>query len=76
MLVKHADALQALERVDVLIVDKTGTLTEGAPRLVDIVPAQVAYGAAVAVGPDGDVAVVWNELTASESFNIYVKYCQ
>jgi Cu+-exporting ATPase len=34
VLVKHAEALQALERVDTLLIDKTGTLTEGKPRLI------------------------------------------
>ncbi|MET0387253.1 MAG: heavy metal translocating P-type ATPase [Polyangiales bacterium] len=33
VLVKNAEALELLERVDVLLVDKTGTLTEGKPRL-------------------------------------------
>ncbi|HEX3476008.1 MAG TPA: heavy metal translocating P-type ATPase [Kofleriaceae bacterium] len=34
VLVKHAEALEALERVTTLVVDKTGTLTEGKPQLV------------------------------------------
>jgi heavy metal translocating P-type ATPase len=34
VLVKNAEALEVLERVDTLVVDKTGTLTEGRPRLV------------------------------------------
>ncbi|MFN0007864.1 MAG: heavy metal translocating P-type ATPase [Planctomycetota bacterium] len=33
VLIRDAEALQALERVQVLVVDKTGTLTEGKPRL-------------------------------------------
>ena len=36
VLVSNAEALERLERVDTLIVDKTGTLTEGKPRLVTI----------------------------------------
>jgi P-type Cu+ transporter len=36
VLVKNAEALQALERVDTLVIDKTGTLTEGKPKLVGI----------------------------------------
>lgn len=36
VLIKNAEALEALERVDTLVVDKTGTLTEGKPRLVSI----------------------------------------
>ena len=36
VLVKSAEALQALECVDILLIDKTGTLTEGRPKLVGI----------------------------------------
>ena len=36
VLVKNAEALQALEGVDTLVIDKTGTITEGKPRLVAI----------------------------------------
>jgi Cu+-exporting ATPase len=43
VLVKNAEALELLARVDVLVLDKTGTLTEGRPRVtavdvVDVVP--------------------------------------
>jgi Cu+-exporting ATPase len=34
VLIKNAEALEILEKVDTLVVDKTGTLTEGKPRLV------------------------------------------
>ena len=34
VLIKNAEALERLEKVDTLVVDKTGTLTEGKPRLV------------------------------------------
>ena len=37
VLVKNAEALELLEKVDTLVVDKTGTLTEGKPRLVEVV---------------------------------------
>ena len=36
VLVKNAEALERLERVSVLVVDKTGTLTEGRPRVTEI----------------------------------------
>jgi Cu+-exporting ATPase len=38
VLVRDAEALETLERVDTLVVDKTGTLTEGKPRLVAVAP--------------------------------------
>jgi P-type Cu+ transporter len=37
VLVKNAEALELLEKVDTLVVDKTGTLTEGKPKLVTVV---------------------------------------
>jgi Cu+-exporting ATPase len=38
VLIKNAEALERLERVDTLVIDKTGTLTEGRPRVTAIVP--------------------------------------
>ena len=38
VLIRSAEALEILEKVDTLVVDKTGTLTEGKPRLVSVVP--------------------------------------
>ena len=38
ILIRSAEALEVLEKVDTLLVDKTGTLTEGHPRLVSVVP--------------------------------------
>jgi Cu+-exporting ATPase len=40
VLIKNADALERLERVDTVIVDKTGTLTAGKPRLAGVVTAE------------------------------------
>jgi P-type Cu+ transporter len=37
VLIKNAEALEILEKVDTLVVDKTGTLTEGKPRVVSVV---------------------------------------
>jgi Cu+-exporting ATPase len=39
ILVRDAAALEAMERVDTIVIDKTGTLTEGRPRVTAIVPA-------------------------------------
>jgi Cu+-exporting ATPase len=39
VLIRNAEALEVLERVDTLVVDKTGTLTEGRPRLSAVVTA-------------------------------------
>ena len=36
VLIRNAEALETLEKVDVLVVDKTGTLTEGKPKLVSV----------------------------------------
>jgi Cu+-exporting ATPase len=40
VLIKNAEALEVMEKIDTLVVDKTGTLTEGKPRLVSVVPAK------------------------------------
>jgi Cu2+-exporting ATPase len=40
VLIKDAEALELMEKVDTLIVDKTGTLTEGAPKVQQIVAAE------------------------------------
>lgn len=37
VLMKHAEALEQMEKVNTLVVDKTGTLTEGKPRLMSMV---------------------------------------
>jgi P-type Cu+ transporter len=38
VLVRNAEALELMERLDTLVVDKTGTLTEGKPRLTAVAP--------------------------------------
>jgi len=45
VLIKSAEALERMEKVDTLVVDKTGTLTEGKPKVTAVVP-----------GPDFDAA--------------------
>jgi Cu+-exporting ATPase len=39
VLIKNAEALERMEKVDTLVVDKTGTLTEGKPSVVAVIPA-------------------------------------
>ena len=39
VLIKDAEAIERMEKVDTLVVDKTGTLTEGKPRLTNVIPA-------------------------------------
>ena len=40
VLIKNAEALERMERIDTLVVDKTGTLTRGRPEVVAVVPAE------------------------------------
>ena len=47
VLIKNAEALERLEKIDTLVVDKTGTLTEGKPRVVAVVPGEGYDEAAV-----------------------------
>jgi Cu+-exporting ATPase len=42
VLVKNAEALEHMERVDTLVIDKTGTLTEGKPSVTAIVPVAIS----------------------------------
>ena len=36
VLIKNAEALELMEKVDTIVIDKTGTLTEGKPKLVAV----------------------------------------
>jgi len=40
VLIKNAEALERFEKIDTLVVDKTGTLTEGKPRVVEVAPTE------------------------------------
>ena len=44
VLIKNAEALELMEKVDTLVVDKTGTLTEGKPAVTAVVPAAGLFG--------------------------------
>ena len=63
ILVRSAEALETLEKVQVVVVDKTGTLTEGKPRLVLVQPAGgfdeptlLGYAAAVEIASEHPLA--------------------
>ena len=52
VLIKNAEALEILEKVDTLVVDKTGTLTEGKPKVVSIVSPEGTNADETTIGPD------------------------
>jgi Cu+-exporting ATPase len=63
LLIKNAEALELLAKVDTLVVDKTGTLTEGKPKLQSVVVAEgidegalLAMAAALEVGSEHPLA--------------------
>jgi Cu+-exporting ATPase len=63
VLIKNAEALERFEKVDTLVVDKTGTLTEGKPRVTAVVPAAgfdestvLSYGASLEKSSEHPVA--------------------
>jgi Cu+-exporting ATPase len=63
VLIKNAEALERLEDVDTIVVDKTGTLTEGKPTLTDVVaaagfeePAVVRVAAGIEQGSEHPLA--------------------
>jgi Cu+-exporting ATPase len=63
VLIRNAEALERLEKVDTIVVDKTGTLTEGRPTLGEVVPGAgftedevLALAAAIEVGSEHPLA--------------------
>ena len=44
VLVKNAEALERLEKVDTVVIDKTGTLTEGKPKVTEVIGGQLLEG--------------------------------
>lgn len=63
ILIKNAEALETFEKVDTIVVDKTGTLTEGKPRLVTIEPVEalsetdfLSFAAAIERGSEHPLA--------------------
>ncbi len=63
VLIKNAEALEILEKVNTLVIDKTGTLTEGKPRLVAIhaIPSSINATVPHISPPLGDVGEKHNE---------------
>jgi Cu2+-exporting ATPase len=47
VLIKDAEALELMEKVDTLVIDKTGTLTEGKPRVQGVIAAEGFFGGQV-----------------------------
>ena len=61
VLIKNAEALERMEKVDTVVVDKTGTLTEGKPTVTDVrlaPPGQAGAGSALIVWEGFDEATV------------------
>jgi len=63
ILIKNAEALETFEKVDTVVVDKTGTLTEGRPKLVEVEPSDgltedelLSLAASVEVGSEHPLA--------------------
>ncbi|REV35271.1 HAD family hydrolase, partial [Mycobacterium tuberculosis] len=55
VLIRDAEALERMEKIDTLVVDKTGTLTQGRPKVVRVEPA-----------PGFDVSAVLQKLASVE----------
>jgi Cu+-exporting ATPase len=63
VLIKNAEAIESMEKIDTLVVDKTGTLTEGKPKVVAVAPAPgfdeaqvIRYAASVERGSEHPLA--------------------
>jgi Cu+-exporting ATPase len=67
ILVKSAEALELLHRVQVLVIDKTGTLTEGKPRLISVesLARTTTHHSPLTTHHENDDANAWLRLAAS-----------
>ena len=63
VLVKNAEALERLEKITTLVVDKTGTLTEGKPKLIDVLPVDGIRSE----GFPASRRVLWNKTASTRS---------
>jgi Cu+-exporting ATPase len=77
VLIKNAESLELLERVDTLVVDKTGTLTEGKPRVQKIVAAPgwderdvLRLAAAIERGSEHPLAAAILERASNENLRL------
>jgi Cu+-exporting ATPase len=77
VLIKNAEALELMEKIDTLVVDKTGTLTEGKPKLTSIVALRgnsrdelLGYAAAVERGSEHPLAAAIVKSAEEEGLNI------
>jgi Cu+-exporting ATPase len=74
ILIKNAEVLQRMEKIDTLVVDKTGTLTLGKPKVVGVVPAErfdentlLRYAASVERGSEHPLAAAIAAAAAERS---------
>ncbi|HEU4407773.1 MAG TPA: copper-translocating P-type ATPase [Polyangiaceae bacterium] len=77
VLVKSAEALETMEKVDVLVVDKTGTLTEGKPRVDTVLPGAslgelelLRFAASLEVGSEHPLAAAIVSAAAERGVNV------
>jgi len=80
VLIKSAEAMERLEKVDTLVIDKTGTLTQGKPRVTAVVPAAgfdestvLAYGASLEKSSEHPLAAAI--LTAAAARKVSLQEC-
>ena len=66
VLIRDGAALETAHKLDVVVLDKTGTLTEGKPRVTDVVPFDGAGGAAPPLDEDGLLRLVAGAERGSE----------
>ncbi len=66
VLIRDGAALETAHKLDVVVLDKTGTLTEGKPRVTDVVPFDGAGGAAPLLDEDGLLRLVAGAERGSE----------
>jgi Cu+-exporting ATPase len=77
VLIRNAEALERMEKVDTLVVDKTGTLTEGKPKVVAVTPASgfdegqvLRYAASVERGSEHSLAAAITAAAAERKFEL------